>query len=139
MQIKLTIPVILISTWLLPVQALAHHSVTAEYDTTVGKTIEGVVTRVWYRNPHVRYYLAVKNEQGKDVIWNTHGHNLGMLHRMGWNKDTIKVGDKVTMTGDSSRKGLPKIFIRTVMLADGTVMKNGPVELDANAPAELRE
>ncbi len=134
MLLKSTALSALISLVLLPHIAVAHHSVAAEYDTTRSNTVEGVVTRVWYRNPHVRYHLSVTNDNGEEVIWNTHGHNIGMLTRMGWTKNTIKIGDKVSMTGDATRDGSPKLFIRTVVLPNGKVMTNGPVVLDAPLP-----
>jgi len=103
-----------------------HHSISAEYDMHSTGTIEGVITEVWYRNPHVRYYLAVTDENGEETIWNTHGHNPVTLARTGWMHDTIQVGDRVKFTGDQTRDGSPKLFIRTVELADGRVLISHP-------------
>ena len=103
-----------------------HHSISAEYDMHSTGTIEGVVTEVWFKNPHVRYYMAVTGDQGDEVIWNTHGHNPVTLARTGWMRDTIQVGDRITMTGDQTRDGSPKLFIRTVELADGRVLISHP-------------
>ncbi|RLA29773.1 MAG: hypothetical protein DRR11_14870, partial [Gammaproteobacteria bacterium] len=53
--------------------AIAHHSYAAEFDRNAPATIEGVVTEVWFRNPHVRYYIKVVDETGEEVIWDTRG------------------------------------------------------------------
>ena len=73
----------------------AHHSVFAEYDINGSITIEGEVTEVWFKNPHVRFFVKVTSEDGKEVIWNTHGHNPSMLRRAGWMRETLKVGEKI--------------------------------------------
>ena len=105
---------------------LAHHSISAEYDMHSTGTIEGVVTEVWFNNPHVRYYLAVADDEGNEVIWNTHGHNPVTLVRTGWMRETIQVGDRITISGDTTRNGSPKLFIRKVTLADGRVLVSHP-------------
>ena len=111
--------------YLLPTHVSAHHSVSAEYDTTKSNTIDGVVTRVWFRNPHVRYYITVVGSNGEEVLWNAHGHNVSYLSQIGWTKSTVKVGDKITMMGDASRDGSPKMFIRSIKLPTGKVIING--------------
>jgi hypothetical protein len=105
---------------------LGHHSISAEYDMHSTGTIEGVVTEVWFNNPHVRYYLSVADDEGNEVIWNTHGHNPVTLVRTGWMRETIQVGDRIAITGDTTRNGSPKLFIRKVTLADGRVLISHP-------------
>lgn len=102
----------------------AHHSVFAEYDINGSITIEGVVTEVWFKNPHVKFFVEVTNQNGKKVIWNTHGHNPSMLRRAGWERDTLKAGEKIIMSGDPTYDGSPKMFIRKIILSDGTVLEN---------------
>jgi hypothetical protein len=101
-----------------------HHSVFAEFDIMRSGTIEGVVTEIWYKSPHVRMFVDVTGEVGQVVAWNTHAHTPGALRRNGWLPETIKVGDKVIVTGDPTRDGSPKLFIRTVTMEDGTVLEN---------------
>ncbi len=104
--------------------ATAHHSVFAEFDVMKSGTIEGVITEVWFKSPHVRFFVVVTDEQGEEVTWNIHGHQPGALKRAGWVEETVKVGDRVTVTGDPTRNGSPKLFIRTLTMADGTVLNN---------------
>ena len=111
---------------LLSLQAVAHHSISVEYDMHTQDTIEGVVSEVWFKAPHVRYYLAVTDEEGSQVTWDTHGHNPITLIRTGWMPDVIQVGDQISITGDVTRNGSPKLFIRTVELASGHVLVSHP-------------
>ena len=102
----------------------AHHSVFAEYDINGSITIEGEVTEVWFKNPHVRFFVKVTSEDGKEVIWNTHGHNPSMLRRAGWMRETLKVGEKIIMSGDPTYDGSPKLFIRKIIMSNGKILEN---------------
>ena len=66
----------------------------------------------------------VTAEDGSKVIWNTHGHNPSALRRRGWVRDTLNPGDKISMSGDPTFDGSPKMFIRVVTMDDGTVLEN---------------
>ena len=52
------------SLFLMPYNALAHHSFTVDVDPDKPGAIEGVISEVWFRNPHVRYYLEVTDKNG---------------------------------------------------------------------------
>jgi hypothetical protein len=105
-------------------QAGAHHSVFAEFDINGSVTIEGVITEIWFKSPHIRIFVDVTDEDGNTVSWNTHGHNPSALRRRGWVRDTLKVGERVTMSGDPTYDGSPKMFIRTITREDGSVLEN---------------
>jgi hypothetical protein len=82
---------------LMGLPALAHHSFDAEYDSSKTMTIIGFVTKVDWVNPHAFVYLDSKDDKG--VV---HSYRVEMgppyaLARSGWKKDTIKVGDKITI------------------------------------------
>lgn len=109
---------------LLPLTTPAHHSVFAEYDINGSVTIEGLVTEVWFKSPHIRIYIDVTDADGNTVSWNTHGHNPTMLRRNGWSRDAIKAGDKVVASGDPTYNGSPKMFLRRIELEDGRVYLN---------------
>jgi len=105
-------------------ETAAHHSVFAVYDINGSVTIDGVVTEVWFKSPHIRVFVEVTYEDGSKVIWNTHGHNPSALRRRGWVRDTLKVGERVTMSGDPSYDSSPKMFIRTIVREDGSILEN---------------
>lgn len=92
------------------VLALAHHSYSA-FDMTGEKTLTGVVKKFDYTNPHSWIWLDVKNDQGGVDTWGIEGMSPNYLSRRGWNRNTLKPGDKVTITFHPSREGLGGSFI----------------------------
>src|SRR3984885_474193 len=74
------------------VPALAHHSFGAEYDDTKPVTVTGVVTKVDWENPHIHFYLDVKDDTGGLVHWKFEGFPPNMLIRQGWSRETMKPG-----------------------------------------------
>src|ERR1700679_3784185 len=84
--------------------AFAHHSFEAEYETNRTATVTGVVTKVDWVNPHAYIFVNTKDEAGamKEIRI-----ELGppyALVRGGWKKDTVKIGDKVTVEGAAVAK-----------------------------------
>jgi hypothetical protein len=79
------------------IPALAHHSFDAEYDSTKTMTIMGYVTKVDWVNPHAFVYLDSKDDKGVVRSFRVEMGPPYALARTGWNKDTIKVGDKITI------------------------------------------
>jgi hypothetical protein len=110
--------------------SIAHHSLAVEFDSTSLVIVEGVVNEVWYKNPHVRYYMTVTNENGEEVNWDTHAHNIVGMSRQGYTKDSVKVGDRVIMEGHGTRNGSPKLFIRAWTLPDGVRQAVGNANID---------
>jgi Family of unknown function (DUF6152) len=101
------------------VSAWAHHSFAAEYDAKKPVTLTGTVTKVEWMNPHIFFYVDVKDSEGKVTNWRGEGGNLSGLMRRGWRKDSLKVGDVVTVEGSLAKNGQPLMNARTVTLADG--------------------
>jgi hypothetical protein len=83
------------SLWGLSVAA--HHSFDAEYDSSKTLTIVGYVTKVDWVNPHAYVYLDSKDDKGVVRSYRIEMGPPYALARTGWNKDTIKVGDKITI------------------------------------------
>ena len=110
--------------------ANAHHSYAAEFDRDSPMTIEGEVVEVWFRSPHVRYYVKVTDEEGNEVIWDTRGLTPVKLVRQGWMKDTIKVGDKVKIHGHVGHTNKTIMSILDVTLEDGRVLTSRSVAYD---------
>jgi len=105
---------------LLSAQALsAHHSFAAEFDRNSPVTLTGSVTRVDWGNPHIWVFLDVKDDTGKVSNWGVEGGAPNALFRNGWRKDSLKVGDTVTVEGFKSKDGLPRANANRVTLPDG--------------------
>ena len=102
--------------------AYGHHSFTAEFVADKTATLNGKITQVWFKNPHVRYLIEIENEAGEAETWDARGSPVVWLARKGWTKDTIKEGDEVSMYGYLGRDGIKMLSIMTVTLADGTLL-----------------
>src|SRR6187397_2084692 len=81
------------------VPALAHHAVSAEFDTSKPITFTGTVKKVDWMNPHIYTHIEVKNPNGSTTVYKVEGGPPNALYRQGWRKDTLKVGDMVTVKG----------------------------------------
>ena len=104
----------------------AHHNFAAAYDSSATITLTGVVTRIDWTNPHVRVYLDVKDESGKVVTWSVDGYPPIALKRLGFNRDMLKNGDTITVTGYQARENPTRAAAREVTLADGAKYNLGP-------------
>jgi hypothetical protein len=98
---------------------LAHHSFDAMYDRSKTMVMTGAVTKVEWTNPHARFYLDVKDERGRVINWNMELGSPNGLRRAGWNRNSLKVGDVVSVTVSLARDGSRLANAREVVLADG--------------------
>jgi hypothetical protein len=99
--------------------AAAHHSFAAQYDRTKSITLKGTVTKVEWMNPHIYFYIDVKDDADRTINWAVEGGAPSMLYRNGWRIDSLKVGDKVTVDGWLAKDGSNLANMRTATLADG--------------------
>ena len=99
---------------------LAHHSFVAEYDAKKPIDFSGAVTKVEWMNPHVYFYVEVKGANGKTTNFAIEGGSPNVLRRMRWGKDSIRVGDVITVSGYRAKNGSNTVNALTVLLPDGT-------------------
>ena len=97
----------------------AHHSFAAQYDASKPITLTGTVTKVEWMNPHARFYLDVKADDGSVTNWNLELASPNYLKRAGWSSTSLKEGDTVTVEGSLARSGANMANAATVKLADG--------------------
>jgi hypothetical protein len=86
------------------VPALAHHSFDAEYDSNKVANISGFVTKVDWQNPHAFVYIDAADDKGAVKSFRVELGPPYALVRGGWKKDTVKIGDKVTVEGAALAK-----------------------------------
>jgi Family of unknown function (DUF6152) len=95
-----------------------HHSFAAEFDATKTVTLDGVLTKLEWANPHIWMYLDVKDEHGVQP-WQCEGGPPNTLTRNGWSPNSLKVGDHITIDGALAKDGSKTCNARTVKLPDG--------------------
>ena len=97
----------------------AHHSETAEYDANNPVKVTGTISKVEWLNPHVWFYVDVKDDQGKVTTWGFSTAPPGSLMRRGITKDALKLGSVVNVSGSRARDGSNNASGRSVTFADG--------------------
>jgi hypothetical protein len=96
---------------------VAHHSFAAEFDAGKPFKITGVVTKVEWQNPHTFFYLDVTDAASRKVTnWAFEMGSPNGLMRNGWTRNTLKIGDEVTVEGSLARDGTPYGNARSVVL-----------------------
>jgi hypothetical protein len=114
--------------------AFAHHAFAAEFDVKKPITLTGVVTKVEWTNPHARFYLNVTDESGATTVWDFELASPNGLMRRGWTRNSMKVGDTVTVMGYMAKDGARMANTRSVSLADGRKIFAGSA--DDGGPAQ---
>ena len=103
----------------------AHHSFSAEFDAAKPVNLEGTVTRVEWANPHVYFYIDVKDSSGATANWACETGGPNSLIRSGWKRDAMKIGDKVIVKGYRARDGSNTADSRMVTFPDGRKVFTG--------------
>jgi hypothetical protein len=83
---------------------MAHHSFDAEYDSKKPATISGYVTKLDWANPHAFVFIDSKDAAGAVKSFKIEMGPPYALTRGGWSRDTVKIGDKVTVEGAALAK-----------------------------------
>ena len=105
----------------LPVRA--HHSFAAEFDVTKRVSLTGVVTRVDWGNPHVWFFVDVKDEAtGSVTNWGAEMGGTNALVRNGWTRNTLKVGTLVSFNGSLAKDGSYRVNASRI-LVDGKPLR----------------
>ena len=114
----------------------AHHS-AAGVDRTKSVTVEGTVKQFKWGNPHSWLEVEVPNAKGATDIWNFEMNPPAYLVRSGWKSTSVKIGDKVKVTGRPFMTGDPGGIFVSVTLGDGTVLGAGaqPSPTSSTQPA----
>ena len=104
---------------------LAHHAISAEFDSTKPIKFEGTVKQVDWMNPHI-YINIETNENGKTVVYSVEGGPPNSLFRQGWRPDSLKIGDKVQVSGIRAKKAdSNRIGTAQITMPDGRVFARG--------------
>jgi hypothetical protein len=114
-----------LALWFAASRALAHHSFSAEYDRSKPVELTGTVTKLEWTNPHARIYIDVKDESGALVNWDFELGPPNGLMRQGWNRNSLRAGQIVTISGFLSKDEPHVANARSVSLPDGRQVFTG--------------
>ncbi len=100
-----------------PLQISAHHSVTFYSDDLV--EIAGKLTRIDWRNPHIRLTLEATNDRGLTEAWRMEGSSIYNLARSGITAETFEIGQDLVITGHPSTREEHMLLLNGILLPDG--------------------
>jgi hypothetical protein len=132
MQLRLGILAALAGFLIPAMPVLAHHSFAAEYDSNKPIEIKGTVSKVEWTNPHARFYVDVKDKDGKVTNWNFELASPNVLIRNGWSRKSLQAGDEVTVHGSQAKDGANLANARSIVLANGKRVFAGQTGADGN-------
>jgi hypothetical protein len=115
----------------------AHHPFMAQFDPNKTVTLKGTVTKVDWANPHTHISMDVQDANGQTANWDIELGGLKKLTSLGWKKDSIKMGDQITVNGWKARDGSNLASANTITMADGKKLNAGSSYYDqkgAKAP-----
>jgi hypothetical protein len=120
--------------------ALAHHGAVGYDYAGPRKTLKGTVEQFSWQNPHTLLLLDVKDDKGNVVVWTMELNNPGNLVELGWNHNSLKPGDEITVTFNPA-KSKPNGICADVLFADGRKLHSsqGCVGGDLKSFDELRQ
>ena len=98
--------------------SFAHHG-RSNYDVSSAATVKGVVTEFQWVNPHALILVDVTGEDGKIEKWIAETNSPNTLSRQGWSRNTVKVGDQITLVGHRVKGGGFYINFSKITFADG--------------------
>lgn len=112
--------VLLVLLFLIVMKSVAaHHNTGALFDLTQEVTLEGTISKYEWKNPHLYFFVETADDKGGVAVWRVEAGPLALMRRLGWSRDSLNVGDSVSVTGSPSRKdGKNSAFLRAISVAD---------------------
>jgi len=117
----------------------AHHAFSPVYDDKRTVTIDGVVTEFRFVNPHSMMTIEVRDESGAVTRWVVEFAGRLNLSEVGWTADSIKAGEKVSVTGNPTWEKMPRLFFKRLVRPDGSELLPGAAQRDSALEAERRQ
>ena len=117
MRTRFAVRAVAVAAMLAAGTAAAHHAFTAQYDANQPVSIQGIVVKIEWLNPHAYFFVDVTDpDTGEVVTWAAEMGSPVVLMRQGWTRDSMKIGDEVAVEGIRARDGSPALNARSVVL-----------------------
>jgi len=117
---KRTLSVFFVAALMAAIPVAAHHSVSAEFDTSKPVSFTGTIKKVDWTNPHIYTHVETKGPDGKMIVYRVEGGPPNSLFRQGWRKDTLKIGETVTVSGVRAKNPQSmNVGVASITTADG--------------------
>ncbi|MBH97049.1 MAG: hypothetical protein CMM56_01210 [Rhodospirillaceae bacterium] len=113
---------ILFCIFLTPLSGVSHHAFSGIFDMSNLIELEGQITRLLWRNPHVKFTMLDTNDQ----LWEIETNSVSILSRMNVSSDLLAEGDRVTVAGYPARSGVNEMWVNNILLADGRELVTRP-------------
>ena len=113
------LPVVLVLATVFPALAFGHHSIFGRFDGNGATELEGVVSSISWRNPHVSFTMAAVGNGGETETWEIETTSLSNLRKFEIAPDFMQVGDRIRVAGLPSVRGMNEIYARNVLLPGG--------------------
>jgi hypothetical protein len=120
---------VIVALLLSSVALFGHHSEAAQFDTSKPIKVTGTVKKVEWMNPHVWFYVDVKDQNGATTTWGFSGLPPGMAVRKGFTKDTLKIGETIVVQGFRAKDGSNNASGLSVTFSDGRQVFPGALEV----------
>ena len=117
----------------------AHHAFSPVYDDKRTVTIEGVVTEFRFVNPHSMMTMEVRDESGAVTKWVVEFAGRLNLSEVGWTAESIKAGERVSVTGNPTWEKMPRLFFLRLVHPDGTELLPGAAQRQNTLEAERQQ
>ena len=118
--------------FLAAVPVFGHHSFATEYDRSKPVTLTGSVTRLEWINPHARFHMDVKDENGTVANWEIEMGSPAGLLRLGWTRNSLKFGEVVVVSGYLAKDGSNLANSTTVTLNGKRLFSGSSAENGSN-------
>ena len=131
MKMKIATMLLVSATVWTAAPVVAHHSFAAEFDADSPIEFDGVVTKIEWMNPHTFFYVDVEMEDGSYENWALEMGSPNGLARRGWTRNSLQIGDEVSIVGTRAKDGSTKGNVRSVVLSTGERLFAGSSQNDA--------